>query len=203
MSALNATYPSSNTTVSAGGVAALYHQCGGINWTGPTECEAEAICKQQNPFYYQCVSAEGATYTNATATGSNGKLIRTHPSGWLRPILQCLTYSAQKADYINTLLASGPASARPTTLVTITASSSAAPAAATPTGAAEDDEYYCDDDEPVTVSTSSGPAPSATATSEEDDYCEDEETMTVTVSSRPTSTAAAASEEDDYCEDEQ
>lgn len=76
MSALNATYPSSNTTVSTGGVAALYHQCGGINWTGPTECETGSYCKDQNPFYYQCVSVEEGTYTNATATGSNGKPIQ-------------------------------------------------------------------------------------------------------------------------------
>ncbi|KAK7704426.1 hypothetical protein SLS64_008613 [Diaporthe eres] len=173
MSALNATYPISNTTVSTGGVAALYHQCGGINWTGPTECEAGAYCKDQNDFYHQCVAVEGA-YTNATATGSN-------------------------ADYINTLLASGPASARPTTLVTITASSSAA---ATPTSTADDEDDYCEDEEPVTASVSSRPTPSAAAASDEDDYCE-EETVTVSVSAKPTATAAAASEEDDYCEDEQ
>lgn len=86
MSALNATYPSANTTVSAGGVAALYHQCGGINWTGATKCEAGSYCKVQNDFYFQCVANEGA-YTNATATGSNGKLIRMHPLKFL----QCLT----------------------------------------------------------------------------------------------------------------
>lgn len=75
MSALNATYPSSNTTVSTGGVVALYHRCGGINWTGPTECEAGSYCKEQNPYYYQCVAVESA-YTHATSTGSNGKLKR-------------------------------------------------------------------------------------------------------------------------------
>lgn len=201
MSALNATYPSSNTTASTGGVAALYHRCGGINWDGPTECEAGSYCKEQNPFYFQCVAAEGA-YTNATATGSNGELIRIpprcpvkHPS----TIAVVTNMHATKVDYINTLLASGPASARPTTLVTITASSSAA---ATPTSTADDDEDYCDDEQPVAASASSTPTPSA-AVSEEDDYCEDEETATVTVSSRPTASAAAASEEDDYCEDEQ
>lgn len=80
MSALNATYPTSNTTVSTGGVAALYHRCGGINWTGPAECEAGSYCKEQNPFYFQCVAVEGSTYTNATTTGSNGKFIRTAAS---------------------------------------------------------------------------------------------------------------------------
>lgn len=76
MSAPNATYPFSNTTVSTGGVAALYYQCGGINWTGPTKCETGSYCKDQNPFYHQCVAVEEGTYTNATATGSNGKLIK-------------------------------------------------------------------------------------------------------------------------------
>lgn len=80
MSVLNATYPSSNTTVSTGGVAALYHRCGGINWTGPTECEAGSYCKEQNPFYYQCVAVGGSSYTNATTTGSNGKFIGTDAS---------------------------------------------------------------------------------------------------------------------------
>lgn len=96
MSALNATYPSANTTVSTGGVAALYHQCGGINWTGATKCEAGSYCKVQNDFYFQCVANEGA-YTNATATGSNGKLTKTHPVEHLRPLFQCLTCMPPKS----------------------------------------------------------------------------------------------------------
>lgn len=201
MSALNATYPSPNTTVSTGGVAALYHQCGGINWTGATKCEAGSYCKVQNDFYFQCVANEGA-YTNATATGSNGKPTRIHPLKCLRPLFQCLTCTLPKADYINTLLASGPASARPTTLVTITASSSAA--AATPTGTdADDEDDYCEDEEPASISASATPTPSAAAASEEDDYCEGEETVTVSVSATPAPSAAAAAEEegDDYCEE--
>lgn len=78
MSALNATYPSANTTASIGGVATLYDRCGGINWSGPTKCAAGSYCKVQNPYYYQCVAIDGA-YTNATATGSNGRLILTLP----------------------------------------------------------------------------------------------------------------------------
>lgn len=41
-----------------GGVAAaaLYGQCGGQNWTGATEC-AEGTCKEQNPYYSQCLNA--------------------------------------------------------------------------------------------------------------------------------------------------
>ncbi|KAJ0114823.1 hypothetical protein J7T55_004565 [Diaporthe amygdali] len=177
MSALNATYPSANTTVSTGRVAALYHRCGGINWDGATDCEAGSYCKVQNPFYSQCVAIDGS-YTNATATGSN-------------------------VDYINTLLASGSASARPTTLVTITASSSSAPAVATPTGTAADDDDYCDDEPTVTSSISFRPTASAAAAADDEgDYCEDEETLTVSVTSRPTATAAAVADDgDDYCED--
>lgn len=101
MSALNATYPSANTTVSTGGVAALYHQCGGINWTGATKCETGSYCKVQNDFYFQCVANEGA-YTNATATGSNGKLTRMHLLKRLRLffpriLFQCLTYMPPKS----------------------------------------------------------------------------------------------------------
>ncbi|KAL1849147.1 hypothetical protein Daus18300_013352 [Diaporthe australafricana] len=175
MSALNATYPSANTTVSTGGIATLYNRCGGINWTGPTQCEAGSYCKVQNPYYYQCVANDGA-YTNATTTGSN-------------------------ADYINTLLASGPGSARPTTLVTITASSASAPAVATPTGAAADGDDYCDDGETAAVAGLSEPTPSASASADEDDYCDGEETVTVSVSARPTPSAAAAGDEGDYCEE--
>ncbi|KAI1340822.1 carbohydrate-binding module family 1 protein [Xylariaceae sp. FL0016] len=36
--------------------AALYGQCGGINWTGPTTC-AEGTCTDYNDYYSQCVSA--------------------------------------------------------------------------------------------------------------------------------------------------
>lgn len=110
---------------------------------------------------------------------------------------------AQIVDYINTLLASGAASARPTTLVTITASLSSAPAVATPTGTAADDDDYCDDEPTVTSSVSSRPtASAAAATDDEGDYCEEEETMTVSVTSRPTATAAAVADDgDDYCED--
>lgn len=33
---------------------ALYYQCGGLQYTGPTVC-AEGTCKEWNPYYSQCV----------------------------------------------------------------------------------------------------------------------------------------------------
>lgn len=41
-------------SVSAG-VVARYNQCGGINWTGSTQCESPYTCVKLNPFYFQCV----------------------------------------------------------------------------------------------------------------------------------------------------
>ncbi|RAK79329.1 fungal cellulose binding domain protein [Aspergillus fijiensis CBS 313.89] len=33
-----------------------YGQCGGLNWSGPTECETPYTCVQQNPYYHQCLN---------------------------------------------------------------------------------------------------------------------------------------------------
>ncbi|KAH3674873.1 hypothetical protein WICPIJ_009443 [Wickerhamomyces pijperi] len=35
----------------------LYGQCGGINYSGPTECAAGAVCKNYSDWYSQCISA--------------------------------------------------------------------------------------------------------------------------------------------------
>jgi lytic cellulose monooxygenase (C1-hydroxylating) len=37
-----------------GSAAALYGQCGGSGWSGPTSCQS-GTCKVQNPYYSQCV----------------------------------------------------------------------------------------------------------------------------------------------------
>ena len=39
----------------SGGSAALYGQCGGKNWMGPTSCPKGSICHVQNPYYSQCI----------------------------------------------------------------------------------------------------------------------------------------------------
>ena len=38
----------------SGSGAALYQQCGGTGWTGPTNC-AQGSCKVMNPYYSQCL----------------------------------------------------------------------------------------------------------------------------------------------------
>ncbi|OJK00068.1 hypothetical protein ASPACDRAFT_28189 [Aspergillus aculeatus ATCC 16872] len=38
-------------------LVAQYGQCGGLNWSGPTECETPYTCVQQNPYYHQCVNS--------------------------------------------------------------------------------------------------------------------------------------------------
>ncbi|KAB5594566.1 Glycosyl hydrolase family 10 domain-containing protein [Ceratobasidium theobromae] len=45
---------------------AVYGQCGGLNWTGGTTCDAGSYCLYSNPYYSQCVP--GTTTATATAT---------------------------------------------------------------------------------------------------------------------------------------
>jgi len=59
------------SATSASSVADLYYQCGGKNWTGPTECVSGAICQSMNPFYYQCVASTTETYPETTSTSTS------------------------------------------------------------------------------------------------------------------------------------
>jgi hypothetical protein len=54
----------------AGSCSALYYQCGGLNWTGPTCCTA-STCQFQNPYYSQCV-ATGSTGGGSSSGGGTG-----------------------------------------------------------------------------------------------------------------------------------
>ncbi|KAF3316885.1 hypothetical protein TWF173_000889 [Orbilia oligospora] len=47
--------PTSSTGSGSVGAQALYGQCGGVNWTGPTKC-AQGTCTKYNDYYSQCVS---------------------------------------------------------------------------------------------------------------------------------------------------
>ncbi|KAK6542270.1 hypothetical protein TWF694_006230 [Orbilia ellipsospora] len=54
---------------SAAAQQGLYGQCGGIGWTGQTNCVAGAVCSTLNPYYAQCLSGSGqATTTTKTTT---------------------------------------------------------------------------------------------------------------------------------------
>ncbi|KAI0470002.1 glycosyl hydrolase family 61-domain-containing protein [Xylariaceae sp. FL0804] len=46
----------SSASSSTGGVVAKYHQCGGKNYTGSTECVSGSTCKVMNDYYSQCVA---------------------------------------------------------------------------------------------------------------------------------------------------
>ncbi|CAE6446610.1 unnamed protein product [Rhizoctonia solani] len=45
------------STPTSGSGAALYAQCGGMNFNGPKGCVAPYTCKDWNPYYSQCVQA--------------------------------------------------------------------------------------------------------------------------------------------------
>jgi len=45
----------SSGATGAAGTAALYGQCGGIGWTGPTACAAGSTCQASNSYYSQCL----------------------------------------------------------------------------------------------------------------------------------------------------
>ncbi|KAF3931125.1 Exoglucanase [Dactylellina cionopaga] len=50
----------------------LWGQCGGIGWTGSTNCVSGAACSTQNAYYAQCVSASGQTTARTTSTTAGG-----------------------------------------------------------------------------------------------------------------------------------
>jgi hypothetical protein len=35
-------------------IVPIYGQCGGQNWTGPTQCAWGSVCKYQSQYYWQC-----------------------------------------------------------------------------------------------------------------------------------------------------
>ncbi|PYI33794.1 cellulase-domain-containing protein [Aspergillus indologenus CBS 114.80] len=48
--------PQGALATNAAGQVNQYYQCGGLNWTGPTECASPYTCVKQNDYYYQCVA---------------------------------------------------------------------------------------------------------------------------------------------------
>ncbi|KAF3164208.1 hypothetical protein TWF225_010995 [Orbilia oligospora] len=63
--------------------APAWGQCGGIGWTGPTNCASGSSCVKSNDYYSQCIpgSSGGGTTTTAqaTATTTGGTSVKT---GW-------------------------------------------------------------------------------------------------------------------------
>lgn len=59
--ATSAAAPASTSAAApaVGGAVQHWAQCGGINYTGATGCAEGLTCRQWNPYYYQCVGADG------------------------------------------------------------------------------------------------------------------------------------------------
>ena len=47
--------PVTTTPSSPGGTVNKFGQCGGIGYTGPTQCVAGSTCTKGNDYYYQCL----------------------------------------------------------------------------------------------------------------------------------------------------
>ncbi|PYI08779.1 hypothetical protein BO78DRAFT_440339 [Aspergillus sclerotiicarbonarius CBS 121057] len=58
VAATSSVAPVASASASAsGGVAKMYEQCGGLNFSGATSCVSGAVCKKWNPYYSQCVAS--------------------------------------------------------------------------------------------------------------------------------------------------
>ncbi|GMG55487.1 unnamed protein product [Ambrosiozyma monospora] len=60
----------------------VYHQCGGSNWTGATQCVDGATCASQNEYYHQCVATADSGESNnavaATTTSASNTVISSN-----------------------------------------------------------------------------------------------------------------------------
>uniref|UniRef100_A0A0G4HRU4 CBM1 domain-containing protein n=1 Tax=Chromera velia CCMP2878 TaxID=1169474 RepID=A0A0G4HRU4_9ALVE len=57
---------SGTTAPPSGDCSALWGQCGGQNWSGPTCCESGSVCQFGNPWYSQCVPPTTPAPTTTT-----------------------------------------------------------------------------------------------------------------------------------------
>ncbi|KAJ7097054.1 carbohydrate-binding module family 1 protein/Glycoside hydrolase family 5 protein [Mycena belliarum] len=74
-------------TASARGQGAVYSQCGGQGWTGPTTCVSGSVCTFSNPYYSQCLPGTATTTvatTTATSTSSAPGSTSTAGTGTLQ-----------------------------------------------------------------------------------------------------------------------
>ncbi|KAI0046587.1 glycoside hydrolase family 10 protein [Auriscalpium vulgare] len=55
--------------------SAVYGQCGGTGWTGPTTCVSGSVCTYSNPYYSQCLpgtASSGSSSSASSSTASSG-----------------------------------------------------------------------------------------------------------------------------------
>ncbi|KAJ6263886.1 Exoglucanase-6A [Drechslerella dactyloides] len=55
----------------------MWGQCGGIGWTGPSNCVAGAACSTLNPYYAQCLSGGGGGVTTSRTTTTTSRVTTT------------------------------------------------------------------------------------------------------------------------------
>ncbi len=56
---------------------ALWGQCGGIGWTGPTNCVGGSCCLTQNAWYAQCTPGSGCPGSGSGPTTTTATSART------------------------------------------------------------------------------------------------------------------------------
>ncbi|KIM33174.1 carbohydrate-binding module family 1 protein [Serendipita vermifera MAFF 305830] len=54
-------------------------QCGGLQYTGDTQCAPGLVCHQWNPYYYQCIPSTDASTTvkSTTTTTTSVRITKT------------------------------------------------------------------------------------------------------------------------------
>jgi uncharacterized Fe-S cluster protein YjdI len=75
--------------VTNSGIQNAYGQCGGIGWTGPTQCCAGYNCVKGNDYYWQCVPAPTAAASQPPVAASTQKPTPAATSGIQNAYGQC------------------------------------------------------------------------------------------------------------------
>ncbi|RXW23287.1 hypothetical protein EST38_g2580 [Candolleomyces aberdarensis] len=63
------------TTVPSTGTAALFAQCGGVNYNGPTACASGSTCVYSNDYYSQCLPASNLGGNNGGSTSTSAPAV--------------------------------------------------------------------------------------------------------------------------------
>ena len=71
--------PSVTPVPSGGACSAVWQQCGGKTWTGPTCCQAGSVCTVTNEWYSQCTPAPSSSPTTKPIPPPTPILVPTSP----------------------------------------------------------------------------------------------------------------------------
>ncbi|CAF4566302.1 unnamed protein product [Rotaria sp. Silwood1] len=75
--------PRSRTSVKKG-CSALWQQCGGIGWTGPTCCD-QSTCVVGNPYYSQCLQSGVSSSSSFTSSSTVSTVTKSSPNDGHQP----------------------------------------------------------------------------------------------------------------------